>query len=85
MAILATVETQFGENKELYIRLNNVEASNHGMKATALFRGFISKEAFESGKNFMFEKEVQFDAEVSSNLWEQAYRHIKLEIEGEDI
>ncbi|AUR93115.1 hypothetical protein NVP1183O_17 [Vibrio phage 1.183.O._10N.286.48.B7] len=85
MAILATVETQFGEDKELYIRLNNVEASNHGMKATALFRGFISKEAFEDGKNFMYEKEVQFNADVSSNLWEQAYSHIKLEINGKDV
>lgn len=73
MAILLKVETNYGEERELYIRVNNVEASNHGMKATALIRGFASKDAFENNKHYMYEESISFDADVSSNLWEQAY------------
>ena len=62
MAILQTVETMFGEEKELYIRVNSVEVSNHGVKASALLRGFASNE-----------ETIEFDADVSGNLWEQAY------------
>lgn len=73
MAIKAKTETSYGETRELYIRLNNVEASNHGVKATALFRGFFSKKAFEDGKSFVWERQVEFDADVSQPLWSQAY------------
>lgn len=73
MAILATVETNYGEDRELYIRINNVEVSNHGVKASALIRGFASKEAFENKKHYMYEETIEFDADVSGNLWEQAY------------
>lgn len=73
MAILQTVETMFGEEKELYIRVNSVEVSNHGVKASALLRGFASKEAFEDKKHYMYEETIEFDADVSGNLWEQAY------------
>jgi hypothetical protein len=77
MSIKSTQETTFGENRELYIRLNNIEASNHGNKAYALFRGFLSKEAFDNGKPFVFEKSIELDVNVSGNLWEQAYVFIK--------
>lgn len=73
MAILKTVPTQFGEDRELYIRLNNVEVSNHGVKAVALFRGFLSQEAFNNGSHFMYEQVVEFDADVSAPIWGQAY------------
>lgn len=73
MAIKAVVTTQFGEDREVYIRLNNVEASNHGVKSHALFRGFLSKEAFESKAHYVWEKSVEFDASVSGPLWAQAY------------
>ncbi|MDC0644042.1 hypothetical protein OAP32_00530 [Crocinitomicaceae bacterium] len=84
MAILATVTTVHGEDRELYIRLNNVEASNHGVKAYALFRGFLSEEAFDNDCHYMFEKQVEFDADVGGNLWDQAYTALKTEIEGVD-
>lgn len=77
MAIRSTQETNFGETRELYVRLNNVEASNHGFKTNALFRGFVSKEAYDNGKTFVLEKAIEFDADVSQNLWAQAYTQIK--------
>lgn len=77
MAVLAEIETSFGELRECYIRLNNVEASNHGVNASALFRGFISQGAFEEGKSFVFEKAIEFDADVTLPLWEQAYNALK--------
>lgn len=82
MAIKATVTTPHGEERELYIRLNNVESSNHGVASHALFRGFLSKEAFESGAHFLWEREVEFRADVSLPLWPQAYAAL---IDMEDI
>ena len=77
MAIQATITTQHGEDRELYIRLNNVEASNHGVAANALFRGFISKEKFDAGANYLWEREVEFSADVTKPLWGQAYQALK--------
>lgn len=77
MAIIATVETIHGEQRELYIRVNNVEVNNHGASASALFRGFLSQDAFDADKHFLWEREVQFTADVSQPLWEQAYTALK--------
>ena len=43
MAIIATVKTPLSEDRKLYIRLNNIETSNHGAPSMAKFRGFISQ------------------------------------------
>lgn len=80
MAIRAEVETPFGESRELYIRLNNIEASNHGVLATAKFRGFLSEQAYISGSHYLWEKSVEFNADVTKPLWEQAYQELKLNI-----
>jgi len=87
MAILATVITQYGEERKLYIRLNNINASNHGVYTKATFRGFASKAAFDEGKRYMYENEVNFTANVSSLLWEQAYSELKkdIEVNTEDV
>lgn len=73
MALSATVTTQFGEDREAYIRLNNIEASNHGAPAQALFRGFLSRQAFAEGAHYVWEKQVEFIPDVSQPLWPQAY------------
>ena len=73
MAIKAVVTTPYGEQRELYIRRNNIEASNHGVASHALVRGFISQEAFEAGAHFVWEKEIEFQADVTQPLWQQAY------------
>lgn len=81
MAIKATVTTLFGEEREVYIRLNNVEASNHGWASNALFRGFLSKEAFQAGAHYVWQKEIQFAPDVSQPIWQQAYAAL-IEEEG---
>jgi len=80
MAILATVTTEHGEERELYIRLNNMNSSNHGVHSKATFRGFASKASFDEGKRYMYEHEIGFMADVSMPLWEQAYYELKKEI-----
>lgn len=77
MAIHATINTIYGENRPAYIRLNNVEASNHGTRAVALFRGFVSREAFEAGKGFVWEHQVEFTADVSQPIWAQGYAALR--------
>lgn len=77
MGIKCTVNTEFGEARELYIRLNNVEVNNHGARSYALFRGFLSKESFESEGKYMWEKRITLHPDVSLSIWEQAYVHLK--------
>ena len=73
MAIKAVVKTIYGKDVELYLRINNIDVSNHGVESIALIRGYISKEAFDSGNHYAYQESINFDADVSSNLWEQAY------------
>lgn len=77
MAITAHLPTSFGETRDLYVRLNNLETANHGLPSTALFRGFLSREAFLAGKGYVWEQEVRFTVDPSRPLWEQAYAAIK--------
>lgn len=83
MAIHVSAVTAFGETRTLYIRLNNMEASNHGQPAVALFRGYLTKEAFESGKHYVWERTIRFMTDVSLPLWEQAYDALKMLADGE--
>lgn len=73
MAILSTVPSIYGEDRELYIRLNSIESSNHGEKTNALFRGFVSKEAFDGSKHYIYECSAEFYADIEKPLWPQAY------------
>lgn len=77
MAVKAKVMTTFGEERQVYIRLNSIEASNHGQPAHALFRGFLSKEAFETKAHYVWECEIAFKADVAAPLWQQAYAALK--------
>lgn len=79
MAIQATVTTKYGEDRSLYIRLNNMESSNHGVASQAKFRGFLSQEAFLAGKHYLWERDVEFVADVALPLWPQAYEVLKTE------
>lgn len=85
MAISAFINTSFGERRMCYIRINNIEASNHGAPATALLRAFLSREAFDSGAHYVMEKNIEFVADVSRPLWIQAYEHAKLRPEFEEV
>lgn len=77
MAIKAKVETMYGEDRELYIRLNNSDVSNHGEVSYAKFRGFLSKEKFDEGAHYLWEQDVEFVADVTQPLWGQAYQALK--------
>ncbi len=83
MAINAKIKTSFGEERDCYIRLNHVEASNHGVTSNALFRAFLSEEAFKSGAHYVAEFPVEFEADASGVIWEQAYAAL-IEQEGFD-
>lgn len=84
MAIQASVATEYGEDRSLYIRLNNLESSNHGVSSQAKFRGFLSQEAFTDGKHYLWERDIEFIADVSLPLWSQAYEALKEKIHLED-
>jgi hypothetical protein len=73
MAVSIKLETIHGETRELYVRLNNIESNNHGQPSIALFRGFLSEQAFRDGRHYLFEELVEVDADVSLPLWQQAY------------
>ena len=77
MAIKKVVTDIVGRELELYIRLNSVEVSNHGVSSNFLFRGFESKEHFMNGDRFLWEYETTAEIDVSVNIWEQAYALIK--------
>ena len=76
MATIQTVQTFYGEDRELYIRLNNIEVSNHGVVSFAKFRGFVSRETYLSGGKYLWEQDIQFNADVSQPLWPQAYEKL---------
>lgn len=82
MAIKATVETPHGDERELYIRAIHVHAINHAGGSHALFRGFASEDAFKAGRHFLWEQEVEFNADVSKPLWEQAYAALQGHVGG---
>lgn len=77
MAISAVVQTPYGEDRDLYIRINNISTSNHGVSSYALFRGFISREAFLAGSSYLWEKELELVLDVSQPIWTQTYLEIK--------
>lgn len=76
MAIKAVVTTSYGEERELYLRLNSIVISNHGVKSTGLVRGYISEEAYRTGMQYIYEIEVDIDIAVNSNAWEQVYAEL---------
>ena len=79
MAVQATVTTEYGEDRSIYIRINNIETSNHGVPSNVKFRGFLSRETFELGGRSVWEKDMEFDADISIPLWPQAYEELKVQ------
>ncbi len=79
MAILAVVATEYGEERKLYIRLNNIEVNNHGVMSCVKFRGFLSKDAFKEGGKWLWERDVEFFADINKPIWTQAYEVLKVE------
>lgn len=88
MALLATVETTYGESRELYIRLNNFEQlANHGVPVVARFRGYADQEAYNDGKPYIYEQVVEFAADAPAAPWPLAYGMLaaQLEVAGTEV
>jgi len=80
MAIKATLETSFGETRELYVRFNNFDTLSKHAPSVARFRGFLSKEAFTAGKHFVWEEVIEFMADLSDGadgVARQAYAALR--------
>lgn len=77
MAVTASVQTQHGEDRELYVRINNVEASNHGVASSVLFRGYLSQSAFNDGYHYLYEEVLELIVDPSLPIWEQSYQAYK--------
>lgn len=83
MALTASVETTHGETRELYVRLNNIQYYNSDSPSCALFRGYVNRQAYVDGKQFMWEKVVYFEA-TDVDLRKSAYLAIKEDVKGRD-
>jgi hypothetical protein len=80
MALIARLETAHGEERELYIRLNNLDQlKNHpeGGGDRARFRGYLSKEAFDRRCHFVWEQVIECEIDVAEPVWPQAYAALK--------
>lgn len=77
MAVNVMLKTPYGETRDTYVRVNSVSTSNHGVSSSVLFRGYISREAFQAGASFTWEKELEMMMDVADPLWVQAYAELK--------
>jgi hypothetical protein len=84
MAIQATLETDAGESRPLYVRINSMEGlNNHGAECFVRFRGYISQAAFEARKAYVWERVMPLTPDVARNIWEQAYDTLKAKLADE--
>jgi hypothetical protein len=84
MAILATIETDAGDNREVYLRINSIEGlNNHGSPCSVRFRAYASKLAFTNRKAFLWERSFEFTPDVKANIWQQAYDAFKAKLADE--
>lgn len=80
MALIIRTQTLFGEERDLYVRINNFEQLTNHSEAGAdrvLFRGYISKEAFEQRRAFVWELALDAPVDVHAPVWSQAYEALK--------
>lgn len=81
MAIIATVTTKFGEQKELYFRINHnpIVAFDGVSPVEVLLRGYVG--SFENGKLYMWSSDEagisliyeQSQIDLNGNIREQLY------------
>jgi hypothetical protein len=84
VAIKANVLTDFGDERELYIRVHAFEQlANHGVPAIAVIHGYASKEAWDEGlrigepAKFLFQRRIQFPYDAGGDPWPLAYAVLK--------
>ncbi len=79
MAIIATVKTMYGEDRELYIRINHAEINNHNVNSEFTFRGYLVEVDYSEAK-YIYEHIINMIVDVTGNIWQQAYEKLKEEI-----
>lgn len=77
MALQAELLTNHGESRSVYIRLNNIDNMTKHTFWNALFRGYISKEAFEGNWGYCWELVVSFKGDENRPAREQAYEALR--------
>lgn len=80
MAVKIRTQTLYGEERELYVRVNNFEQlTNHDEAGPdrVLIRGYISKEAFDERRAFVWELALDVTIDVSLPAWPQVYDALK--------
>ncbi len=84
MAIRGTLVTKFGEERECYIRINNVEnAANHGISWQPRLRAYLVDFTIEASPPYVWasieaglEIECEVDLTIPKSSWDQMYEQI---------
>lgn len=84
MAVINNLRALSGEDRDLYVRLialesvpNNQPDGTLSVPAAAVFRGFISQDAFKDGGNFVWERTVEFVPKFRGDIRKEAYAALK--------
>lgn len=85
MALTIKIETNFGEIRELYVRLNSISDISKGTTLEPLFRGYLKEQVNEDSFNYsdvtsfptyVWEStllDLEFIPDINNNIWEQCY------------
>lgn len=87
MAIRGSVITKFGEERECYIRINNVEnAANHNVKWKPRLRGYLIDFTVEESPAYVWDSieegieiSCNIDVSLQKSVWTQMYEQIKID------
>jgi hypothetical protein len=80
MALKIQLPTLYGETRNLYVRVNNVDQlTNHDEAGpdAVRFRGYLSEKAFDDRAAFVWELVLPCKIDVSKPAWPQAYAALK--------
>ena len=84
MAIRGVLTTKFGEERECYIRINNVEnSSNHNVKWKPRLRGYLVDFTVDESPVYVWDSveeglkiECDVDLNIQESCWSQMYKQI---------
>lgn len=83
MAIQATVMTKYGEERELYIRINHAPSVTYDgvTPVSVLLRGYVGD--FEPGKQYMWSSDEIFDDQLPGGRLVIEYDQNELDLNGD--
>jgi len=82
MGIKARVMTKFGEKRDCYVRINNVDDVQNNKDGTTVkprLRAYL--DSFENGKPYVWDSveadlKLEFIVDISKPLWDQIYEEL---------